>query len=139
MSPHDFGLSASHLARSLCHPKMVLPWFSCTSTISTHHSQHLVCICSNILLNVEGQVKYQHLYIFWQQDHTNVEIHYQCHLYSSSIPSKHCRSFDMLCMWLGCVFTVAHGLIDSEALKTTENDKMCSNGRVAVSNPCAVV
>ena len=60
MSPHDFGLLASRLAGSLCHPKIVLLQFSC-STILSHLSQHLLCICSNILLNVEGQIQY--LYI----------------------------------------------------------------------------
>ena len=53
MSPQDFDLSVSHLARSSCHSKMVLQQFSC-SAILPHHSQHLVCICSNISQNVEG-------------------------------------------------------------------------------------
>ena len=81
---------------------MVLLRFSCT-TILSHHSQHLVCICFNILLNVEDQVQYQHLYIFWQQNHSNVEIHYQCHLCSSSIPLKHCQSSNHL---VCCVYVL---------------------------------
>ena len=122
---NDFGLSACHLAGSLCHPKMVLLRFSC-STILAHHSQHLLCICSNILLTVEGQVQYQYLYLFWQENHTNVEIHYQCHLCSSSIALKHFQSFDMSCICLGCIFAdSSHQWLDR--FQSVENDEEWQN------------
>ena len=122
------GFSCSLIAitlRSLCHPKMVLLRFSCSTTY-VQHSQYLLCICSSILLNVEGQVQYQHLYIFWQENHNNVKIHYQCHLCSSSIALKHFQSFDMSCICLGCIFAdSSHQWLDR--FQSVENDEEWQN------------
>ena len=133
MSPQDFDLSVSHLARSSCHSKMVLQQFSC-SAILPHHSQHLVCICSNISQNVEG------LRSIPISLHIQTAISHQCRNSLSMSSFQFFNSLKTLSViwyavymsWLHICSFVTNGLIRSSALKTTENDKMCSNDRVAV-------
>ena len=133
MSPQDFDLSVSHLARSSCHSKMVLQQFSC-SAILPHYSQHLVCICSNISQNVEG------LRSIPISLHIQTAISHQCRNSLSMSPFQFFNSLKTLSViwyavymsWLRICSFVTNGLIRSSALKTTENDKMCSNDRVAI-------
>ena len=110
---YDLCLPVSYSARNWCHRKMVSLLFYCV--ICVDRSWYLVCICSNILINIVGRVQCQHNHL------SN----------SESIPmlkliSTLSLTFDIiwyaLCMyWLRFFSLVCNSLLGSREMKTNDH------------------